>query len=84
MKILKALICISIVLFFVTNATSGMNLSENANLLLNGHLSGEVLKTTDHNFLKAHISIINSTYFAWSSAVLVGIYGVLSLFCNKK
>ncbi|WP_222932528.1 hypothetical protein, partial [Photobacterium lucens] len=59
-------------------AYSGMNLSYNANLLLNGHLTGNAMTMVDHNFLRAHIAIVYSTYFAWSSAFFIILYGILS------
>jgi Ca2+/Na+ antiporter len=74
MKILKFLICLSFIGFFITTAISGYHLSHDANLLLNGNLTGNSLTKVDHGFLMAHISIIKSVYFAISSSILLIIY----------
>ena len=37
---------------------------KNTNLLLNTYLSGDSIKVVNEHFLMAHISIMNSAYFA--------------------
>ena len=82
MRILKLLICLSFIGFFITTAISSYHLSHEANLLLNGGLTGKALINVEHGFLMAHISTIKSVYFAILSSVLLIIYFFTS--CFKK